>query len=187
MSDWPQGWREATLKASGITVTPFALDVLSAWRRSTPLVPVTYNPLGMPARGTSNVRYLGTAYALFPGITAFSAAMALFLASPRGAGVRHALEAAERHSDAWRAVHALGWPATATETDYPSALLDMVEQRYRDKLASRDTARRRTAGTQKAAPDVHEGARHQAVILHHAAANISDARQAIQFVLRGLK
>lgn len=174
------------MRAAGIPVSQFALDVLSAWQKSTPVVPATYNPLGMPARGTSNVQYLGTAYALFSGIGAFTKAMATFLASNKGADVRHALELSESLSDAYRAIHALGWPATKTETDYPSALLDMVEAQYRAKLATRTAANRKTTGTVQAPPAVHAAVRQQAAVLHHAATQFSDAAKAISYTVRGL-
>lgn len=186
MIGWVSGWREATLRAAGITVSQFALDVLSAWQKSTPVVPATFNPLGMPAKGTSNVKYLGTLYALFPGIGAFTRAMATFLATPKGAELRHALEAAESFSDAYRAIHALGWPANKTETDYPVALLDMLEASYRAKLATRTVANRKTSGIVQAPPAVHAAVRQQAAILHTAATQFSDAAKAVSYTVRGL-
>lgn len=187
MIGWASGWREATLRASGVTVSQFALDVLSAWQKSTPVVPATNNPLGMPAKGTSNVPYLRTLYALFPGMGSFTAAMAAFLSTSKGAELRHALEAAESLSDAYRAIHALGWPANKTETDYPVVLLDMLEANYRAKLATRTAAKRQTSGIVSAPPAVHAAVRQQAIILHHAATQFSDASKAISHVVKGLR
>lgn len=186
MIGWPSGWREATLRAAGITVSQFALDVLSAWQKSTPVVPATYNPLGMPAKGTSNVRYLGTLYALFPGMGSFTTAMAAFLSTSKGAELAHSLEAAESFSDAYRAIHALGWPANKTETDYPSVLLDMLEASYRAKVATRTKAKRQTSGIVQAPPAVHAAVRQQAAILHTAATQFSDASKAISHIAKGL-
>lgn len=174
------------MRTAGLPVSQFALDVLSAWNKSTPVVPATYNPLGMPAKGTSNVPYLGTPYALFSGIGAFTAAMSKFLASSKGAELRHTLDAGESLSDAYRAIHALGWPATKTETDYPSALLDMLEAQYRAKMATRAVADRKTTGTVQAPSAVHAAVRQQAAVLHHAATQLSDAAKAISYTVRGL-
>lgn len=174
------------MRAAGLPVSQFALDVLSAWNKSTPVVPATYNPLGMPAKGTSNVPYLGTPYALFSGIGAFTTAMSKFLASSKGAELRHTLDAGESLSDAYRAIHALGWPATKTETDYPSALLDMLEAQYRAKMATRAVADRKTTGTVQAPSAVHAAVRQQAAVLHHAATQFSDAAKAISYTVRGL-
>jgi len=186
MIGWPSGWREATLRAAGIPVSQFALDVLAAWQRSTPVVPATYNPLGMPAKGTSNVNYLKTPYALFSGVGSFTKAFATFASSNKGAELLHALTAAESLSDVYRAIHALGWPANKTETDYPSALLDMLEANYRAKLATRTVATRTTSGIVQAPPSVHAAVRQQAAVLHHAATQFSDASKAIRHIVRGL-
>lgn len=186
MTTWPQSWRELTLKNSRIPISQFALDVMSAWRKSTPLIPQTYNPLGMPARGSRYPAYLGTPYAMFPSITAFSNTFQRFITSNAGQELLHVLVSADSLTDAYRAIHALGWPATKTETDYPSALLDMVEQTYRDKLATRTVAKRRTTGVVQAPPDVHTAVKQQAASLHHAASHFTDARQAIGYIVKGL-
>jgi hypothetical protein len=183
---WVSGWREATLRAAGIPISQFALDALAAWNKSTPVVPATYNPLGMPAKGTSNVSYLATPYALFTGIGAFTKAMSAFLSTSKGAELAHALNAAESLSDVYRAIHALGWPAAKTETDYPSALLDMLEASYRAKMATRTPANRKTSGIVQAPPAVHTAVRQQARVLHHAAINFSDASKAISHIVKGL-
>jgi hypothetical protein len=174
------------LRAAGLPISQFALDVLAAWNKSTPVVPATYNPLGMPSKGTSNVSYLNTPYALFTGVGAFIKAMAAFLSTSKGAELRHVLDAGESLSDAYRAIHALGWPATKTETDYPSVLLDMLEAQYRAKLATRTVANRKTTGIVQAPPQVHAAVKQQAMMLHHAATQFNDAGKAISYVVRGL-
>lgn len=186
MSDWPTGWREATLRASELPVTQFALDVLSAWRRSTNLPPASSNPLGMPAKGYGVPAYLTTAYGVFPGMPAFRKAFAGFLASNNGVELRHALELSEKYSDAWRAIHALKWPGNTLESEYPIVLLDMVEGEYRSKLQTREGKRRKTTGAVQAPADVHNAMRAQGRALHHAATTYSDARKAMAYIVKGL-
>jgi hypothetical protein len=182
---WPEGWRETTLRASGVPVTQFALDVLSAWRQSTPVIPQTLNPVGMPWKGTTYPSWLGTPYALFPGVTAFSDEFRRFTRTPRGNRVLHALISADSLSETWRAIADLPWPAAATETEYPAVLLDMLEQSYRDSVAGRPKGRRRTTGIVQAPADVHTAMRHQSRLLHYAASNMSDASKAIAHIMRG--
>lgn len=185
MSSWPDGWREHTLRASGIPVSQFALDMLSAWQRSTPVIPQTYNPVGMPAKGTSNVAYLSTPYALFNGIQDFATYFKRFLSTSQGSELLHVLIAGDSPSDMWRAVHALKWPGNKTETDYPSVILDMMEESYRKKVQSRTANRRTTTGIVQAPPETHHAMRQNALMLHHAASNISDTSAAIRYLLRG--
>lgn len=187
MTGWASGWQEATLRASGIPVSQFALDVLSAWRKSTPVIPPTNNPLGMPARGNNAAPYLNTLYAAFPSITAFATAFKRFTASSKGAELLHVLVMGESLTDAYRAIHALGWPANRTETDYPSALLDMVEAKYRSKLQTRDVKSRKTTGIVQAPADVHAAVKQQAAMMHHAASTINDTSKAIGYIMRGLR
>ncbi|MGH9436812.1 MAG: hypothetical protein ACRD22_02715 [Terriglobia bacterium] len=187
MSELPGGWREATLRAAGITVTQFALDVLSAWRKSTPLPATACNPVGMPAKGNGAPPWLSTPYAVFPGMPAFRAAFARFLGTQQGREVRHALELSESYSNAWRAVHALPWPAVKTESEYPAALLDLVEAAYRDKVAGKDRAKRRTTGTVQAPPEVHAAVKAQAVALHHAVTAFTDGHKAMGSIVKGLR
>jgi hypothetical protein len=186
VSMWPDAWRETTMRVSGIPVTQYGLDVLSAWRRSTPLIAQTYNPLGMPYRGTRYPGYLGTPYAVFPGITAFADEFKRFTHSAKGRDILHVLISGESLAQAWRAIHALGWPANATETDHPVVLLDMLEERYRSKMATRAVAQRRTTGIVQAPPETHAAIRQQARVLHHAANHINDASRAISYIVRGL-
>jgi len=147
MSDWPTSWREALLRQCGIPVTRFALDVLSAWRKSTPLEPWTNNPLGMPVAGTRAPNVLGSGYAAFPGMDAFRSAFALFLVSPAGRPVFDALATQDKPSVAWRAAHALPWPAVKTETNWPAVILDLIPTASRP-LPDEDTSgTARTSGT----------------------------------------
>lgn len=126
MADWPSGWREAALRASGIHVTQFALDMLSAWQESTPLQPWTDNPLGFPAGFRSSAPVRNTKYAMFGSLDDFVAAFADLMSRAQGRAVRDALSTQDKASVMWRAVHGLSWPANDTETDYPSAILDRI-------------------------------------------------------------
>lgn len=177
------GWRHEVLRAAGIAVTPHILDVLSAWRKSTPLFDQACNPLGMPARGSGYPAFLNTQYALFPGMTSFSAAFARFLGTTKGADLRQVMTGDDSLSVIWRAIHGLNWPASATETDYPAVLLDMVEQKYRSKLSRKTAAQRQTTGVVQEPPDVHDAVRRQAAALHHAASHISDTAEAVKYIM----
>lgn len=187
MTDWPTGWREATLSQAGIVASPFALNILSAWNRSTPVTPHYNNPLGMPHKGFSAAPYLNTPYALFLSMPDFRAQFARFLSSNKGREVFHILNTGERYSDAWRAIHALSWPARATETDWPIVILDMVEDAYRQKLESRRRGSRKTAGVIQPNTELHDSVRRQAQALHMAAATFSDASKGIRFIVKGLQ
>lgn len=184
MTAWPTGWREATLRASGIPVSQFALDVLSAWQQSTPTEAWTSNPLGMPARETGMPRALNTPYAVFTGMGAFIDTFKRFIKTKRGAGLLHTLISASRLSDAWREIHGLSWPANDTETDYPTVLLDMVEQTYRTKLMTKPAADRKSVGTALASPQVHEAVRLQGYALHDAAKHFNSGHEAIAAIIR---
>lgn len=186
MIGWPTSWQQSVLRAAGLPVTQWGLDVLSAWNKSTPVVPATYNPLGMPAKGTSNVAYLNTPYGLFSGITAFGKAFSAFLTTPKGRELAGVLSAGDSLSDAYRAIHALGWPGNATETDYPSALLDMLEEAYRAKLATKPASQRKTVGSSKATPAAHAAIRMQSALIHTAATQFADGAKAVQYIVRGM-
>ena len=184
MTGWQQSWRETTLRVSGVPKSEFALQVLSAWRRSTPVEPWTNNPLGMPAHGNNVPRALNTPYGLFTSMTAFSTAFNRFCQSRHGLAVVNVLAAGDSLTDAWREIHALKWPANATEEDYPATLLDMIESNYRDKMTRRQNASPKTAGVTRAAPAAHEAMRQQAAALTYAAGAFNDGSKAIGHIIR---
>lgn len=144
---WPDGWREALISAMDADRTPFLMNALQAWNKSTPLDPYTNNPLGMPYAPGQTPQLLNSGYALFPATTAFRTRFVSFLHSAPGADLRHALLTGEDLGPLWRAIHALGWPANNTETDYPAALLDLMTAPVREKLQSTDPDARKTSGT----------------------------------------
>lgn len=186
MPAWPDDWRQRVLRASGVPVTQWALDVLAAWRRSTPVESWTNNPLGVPYHGSKANRALSTPYASFVTIGDFANAMKRLLKSNRGTALLHELISANNVAAAWREIHALKWPGNLTETDYPSAVLDMVEASYREKIQTSTKAQRRGTGSTMAAPALHEATRAQGLALHHAATAFSDGKQAIGYVMRRL-
>lgn len=186
MTVWPHDWRERTMRAAGIPKTQAALDILAAWRRSTPVEPWTNNPLGMPAHGSNAPRALGTPYAFFFTIGDFTAAFKRTMKSSHGMPLLHLLISADDLPATWRAIHALKWPANDTETDYPSVLLDMIERKYRDQIQTAPKAQRKSSGTQLISPDVHTMMRQQGYALHNAAKTFTNAGDAISFLTRRL-
>lgn len=146
-SNWPDGWIPATLKNADLPVTDFTRRALSAWNMSTPTLPYTNNPLGMPNVPGKTSQLLRTGYAMFVTMPAFRQAFAEYLASSSGQAIYDALALDEKYSQVWRAVHSLQWPANTTETDWPSAVLDLTSESYRDSVASvTSPADRKTSG-----------------------------------------
>lgn len=146
-SSWPDGWRTALLMDAGLPVTTFTLKSLQAWSDSTPILPYTNNPLGMPFVQGKTSQLLRTGYAMFPTMGAMRLAFAAFVASPAGADVHDALALGEMYPAVYRAVHALPWPPNSTETDWPSAVLDLTSESYRESVQSVPSpADRKTSG-----------------------------------------
>lgn len=144
---WPDGWREALIADMGVDRSDFLMTTLQAWQESTPLQPYTNNPLGMPFVKGSVPQLLSTNYGLFRDMAQFRAAFVQFIMSGTGYNVRSALLGGESLGPLYRAIHALGWPGNATETDYPSQLLDLMTASVRAKLQTASPADRKTAGT----------------------------------------
>jgi hypothetical protein len=117
-------------------VSDFTIKGLKAWSDSTPILPYTNNPLGMPAVKGRTLELMRTGYAMFVTMGDFRFAFAEFVKSPAGHAVHDALALDEKYSVLWRAVHALAWPAAGTETDWPSAVLDLTSESYRQQAQS---------------------------------------------------
>ena len=153
-SNWPDGWISATLKDAGLPITDFTRKVMQAWQQSTPILPYTNNPLGMPTVKGQTGELMRTGYAMFATMPIFRAAFSVFLTSNAGQACRDALALGEKYSDAWKAIHGLPWPANTTETDWPSAVLDLTSESYRSQVQSTDDPKNRTTsgviGTQTA-------------------------------------
>lgn len=146
-SEWPDGWIIATLKDADLPVTDFTKRALLAWNATTPTLPYTNNPLGLPAVTGKTSELMRTGYAMFVTMPMFRQAFADFLKSSAGGDVHEALALDEKYSKVWRAVHSLKWPANTTETDWPSGVLDLTSESYRDKMASvTSPADRKTSG-----------------------------------------
>lgn len=146
MNKWPSGWIEALLTHAGIPITPFAVQVMTLWHKSTPTAPWTNNPLGAPWKDSGHPRALNTDYALFPTTHAFREYMKGVLSEGNNRVLREALTIHDSHAKAWRAISGLKWPAAKTETDWPSALLDAIEDKYRAKLQTTEPSQRKGSG-----------------------------------------
>jgi len=146
-SEWPDGWITATLKEADLPVTDFTRKVMQTWQQSTPMLPYTNNPIGMPAVKGQTGELMRTGYAMFATMPMFREAFARFVMSSAGRALRDAMGLSEKYPAAWRAIHVLPWPANKTETDWPSALLDLTSESYRNKAqTASDTADRKTSG-----------------------------------------
>jgi hypothetical protein len=183
MTNWPDGWREATLRAAGIPVTQFALDVLNYWEQATPTIGWTNNPLGMPSAGTGAPKAFNTGYAAFPTPEAFRKAFATAVHAGSGKPLLSALATQDKLTVAWRAIHALGWPANVTETDYPATILEAVTDGSTAKLKVSAKADRKTVGTADTSSDAHSAIHAQGTALHYAVNNISGATNAMNYVI----
>lgn len=147
-SSWPGGWRSAVLTQAGLPVSEFTLKCLQAWSDSTPILPYTNNPLGMPYVKGKTSQLMRTGYAMYAVMGDMRDAFAAFISSPAGSAIHDALALGEKYPEAYRAVHALPWPANTTETDWPSALLDLTSESYRQSVQSvTSPGDRRTSGT----------------------------------------
>jgi hypothetical protein len=186
MAQWPTGWQHTTLRACGIPVTQFALDVLNAWQQSTPTAPWTGNPLGMP--GSSAVSVLSPAgkYRTFITMRQFRDEFKRFLKSSKGKGIYEAILMGQSYSDAWREIHALCWPGNDTESEYPIKLMDMVEAAYTSKQEHKTRDIPKTSGQTHAPPDVHDAMRKQSHLLYQAAKHFSDASTGIAHIMKGM-
>jgi len=117
---------------------------------------------------------------------AFRAAFTKAAHSGRGKPLHTMLGTADSHAEAWRVINSLKWPAHGTETDYPSALLDLLESDYREKLQTAKPKQRRTAGTSPTSHAAHQDMRRQLAVLHQAAHEFNDVNKAIAHIVRKL-
>lgn len=143
---WPVNWQQRVMAATGIPDNADTFAILSAWQQSTPLPASTCNPFGMPAHSLGAKPYLATQYAIFPSFGMFTKAFAAFLKTYTGSQLAKAMQSESPYGDTWRAIHALGWPGAQTETDYPSSLLDLAPESFRDSVKATPPAYRKTSG-----------------------------------------
>jgi hypothetical protein len=187
VTSWPDGWREALLTAVDIPITQFVLDVLNYWEQATPTATWTNNPLGMPASGYRAPRAFNTPYAAFPTPEAFRTAFGVAIHAGAGKPLLSALATQDKLTVAWRAIHALNWPANLTETDYPATILDAVTDGSTAKLKTSKKADRKTVGLSPQKNDVHGMIQAQGQALYHAANNIHNASDAIAYVTKRMR
>lgn len=146
MYKYPDGWREALISDLGLEPSDFLMSVFRYWQESTPLQPYVNNPFGMPYVSGVIPQLQNTGYALFRDMAQFRAAFVAFVKGGHGLALRKALVDATSFPAVYRAIHGLGWPGNATETDYPSGILDQMTEADRRKLQTTSPDQRKTAG-----------------------------------------
>lgn len=146
-SSWADGWVSATLDDAGLPITDFTRRSIKAWQQSTPILPYTNNPLGLAYVKGVTGQLLRTGYAMYPTMAVFRASFAQLVNSPAWRQLHDALALGEKYSQVWRAVSALRLPASQTETDYPSAVLDLTSEAYRKSATkTAEPSQRKTSG-----------------------------------------
>jgi hypothetical protein len=185
MSVWPVNWQVRTLAAAGIADDEATFAILSTWQRSTPLPPYSNNPLGMPSGSSGAKSYLGTPYAIFSSFGMFTKAFAAFVATYQGGQLVQAMQSDNPYPAAWRIVHALGWPGTQTETDYPSALLDLTEFSYRQSVDATQAALRKTSGLVTSSMAGTTSVASSVATVNQATAATSAARSFVGDIMKG--
>lgn len=186
MSGWPTNWRQEALRAIGVPVTQHALDVLSAWFKSTPTQPWTNNPLGLAADANGAPRAMGTDYAAFPSHEHFRQALKSLAHGHADKALIHVLLDDGDVAAAWRVINSMPIPGTKTESDYPAELLDMVSDKYRDKLQTVPKSQRRSLGPGPGQASPHHPILVSARRLSDASHNAQGLEQAIRNLLKGL-
>lgn len=147
MNEWESNWAGYLAQETGSANTELTTRVLLLWQKSTPTEPWTNNPLGMPHTAKGAFRALSTDYGAFMSMRDFRTSFLGFLASEPGRRLRDALLLQDKLPPIWRAITDLHWPASLTETDYPSAILDVTTDDYRVKVKAAQADRRKTAGS----------------------------------------
>lgn len=184
MTSWPSNWITTALSVAGVESTTATRAIMRAWNQSTPTLPQVNNPVGIPASLASAPSVPGTGYAMFTSMTGFYQAFARFMASQPGRSLKMAMTADSPYPGAWRVIDGLKWPGSLTETDYPSALLDLTSESYRASVNASAPRERKTSGTHKAPESV------KATIMAHnksaanAVATMADAKIAVRQLIR---
>lgn len=181
---WASNWRQTSLRHADVEVTQFAMDILAAWQKSTPTEPWTNNPVGIPAKGYGAPQALNTPYASFPTFQAFREAFRRAVHSHAGKPLLDALMSEGEHGKAWRTINALGWPASATESEYPAKVLDLAEGKYTATVKPKVERKNQSAGSQLPHKDVPQIFKDQARHLHEATAQLGFSSEALRQVIR---
>ena len=186
MNRWPSGWIPALLDHVNIPITPFTVNGISLWHRSTPTAPWTNNPLGAPAAHAQQPRALDTLYAVFPTTHAFREYMDRIIGPNGIQNVREALTMGDSHASLWRAVSSLKWPASQTETDWPSGILDAIESAYKETLTYVQPEQRKTGGQMMQTHDAHMPTGQKGASINQATSSIRNARKALGKFNKGM-
>jgi hypothetical protein len=184
VQQYPPNWITAALAAADLSITPGSLAIMRAWAKSTPISAYANNPIGMPAGTLGANPYAGTRYAAFTSMAGFYAAFASFMESYQGGRVHNAMLAQYPYGAAWREISNLNWPASQTETDYPSALLDLTTQAYRDSVKATPVPDRKTSGTVGTPSHVKRQVIEQARMTANAVLALNAADAALTYTLR---
>lgn len=146
MTSWPSTWIVQALEAANVPVGRNTIAIMKAWKDSTPLPVWTNNPVGMPVHSSGAPAYMSTKYAMFTTMGKFYTAFGAFMASDAGKRLAHEMTADTPFPGTWRAISSLRWPGSETETDYPSALLDLTSEAYRESVGASSPGARRSSG-----------------------------------------
>jgi hypothetical protein len=139
-------WQVNALAALQTPGNDATYAIMSAWQRSTPLPPYSYNPLGTPAGMAGSKAYLTTRYSGYGSIGMFYAALSKFAATESGKRLARSMTADDPYPATWQVIASLKWPASATETDYPAVLLDMTSAEFRQSVNATARPFRKTSG-----------------------------------------
>lgn len=184
MTMWPIDWQVRALDALRAPDSESAYAIMTAWCKSTPLPPYSYNPLGMPAGSSGAKAYLATPYAQFGSIGMFYDALKAFASTVTGKSLITAMSAHSPYPGTWRAIASLKWPGSATETDYPSAVLDLTDASYRAYIKATPRPMRKTSGMLTAPHPHTTTAIAQARSVNQATQAFTDANSQVSFLLR---
>jgi len=184
MPSWPPDWITQVHAVPLIDVSGQSINVFRAWKKSTPLPPLSNNPLGMPVHSSGAPSYLGTKYAIFPSMTAFYVAFAAFAQTDAGKRLIGEITGSGGYPAAWRAISSLNWPGSLTETDYPAEVLDLCAESYRDSVAASVARNRKTSGMVGTDPGIKATVMAQAASVHEALSRSRDAAEATRMIIR---
>ena len=187
MTDWPSTWRKSALAALEIEPSPFANKALALWQKSTPMEPWTRNPLGVPAIGGNRRIVPGTKYAIYGSYSDFSHSLAMSLGGEGGMAVKAYLSDGGNIPKLWRAIAALKWPASETESDYPSEIQHWMSEPVRYRAGTGDNRGKKSSGV----PGSLSPSDRQVIDAHNAMVTATQAKlglaEAIKFIVQGAK
>lgn len=184
MNTWPVTWISQAMAAAGLEDSIPVMRVMLAWQKSTPLPAYSNNPIGMPAGASGAPGYLNTGYAIFPTMSAFYSAFANFIRTYTGGQLASALRSDNPYASAWRTIHALEWPGSSTETDYPSMVLDLTAASYQASVGASPSASRKTSGVVTAPNANRTTILAQAASVNQATQALTDTGEQVRSLLR---